>query len=76
MTKKGLYLILFLIGFYANSQNASSDFRSKKIKVVKDTISFDSIPINPQNFKVRVGEKILYPTEYQILYTEASVYKI
>ena len=71
MTKKGLYLILFLIGFYANSQNASSDFRSKKIKVVKDTISFDSIPINPQNFKVRVGEKILYPTEYQILYTEA-----
>ena len=71
MTKKGLYLILFLIGFYANSQNMSSDFRSKKIMVLKDTISFDSVPINPQNFKIRVGKKIVYPTEYQILYNEA-----
>ena len=71
MTKKGLYLILFLVGFYANSQNMSSDFRSKKIMVLKDTISFDSVPINPQNFKIRVGKKIVYPTEYQILYNEA-----
>ena len=71
MTKKGLYLILFLVGFYANSQNMSSDFRSKKIRVLKDTISFDSVPINPQNFKVRVGKKIVYPTEYQVLYNEA-----
>ena len=54
MTKKGWFLILFLVGFYANSQNISSDFRSKKIKIDKDTISFDSVPINPQNFKVRV----------------------
>ena len=71
MTKKGLYLILFLVGFYANSQNMSSDFRSKKIMVLKDTINFDSVPINPQNFKIRVGKKIVYPTEYQILYNEA-----
>lgn len=71
MTKKGLYLILFLVGFNANSQNMSSDFRSKKIMVLKDTVSFDSVPINPQNFKVRMGKKIVYPTEYQILYNQA-----
>ena len=71
MTKKGWFLILFLVGFYANSQNISSDFRSKKIKIDKDTISFDSVPINPQNFKLRVGQKIVYPTEYQISYNKA-----
>ena len=71
MTKKGWFLILFFIGFYANSQNTSSDFRSKKFIVSKDTIRFDSVPINPQNFKVLAGKKILYPTEYEIFYNEA-----
>ena len=71
MTKKGWFLILFFVGFYANSQNTSSDFRSKKFIVSKDTIRFDSVPINPQNFKVLAGQKILYPTEYEILYNEA-----
>tara|TARA_B100000768_G_scaffold177397_1_gene191542 strand:+ start:2588 stop:5962 length:3375 start_codon:yes stop_codon:yes gene_type:complete len=71
MTKKVWFLILFFIGFFANSQNTSSDFRSKKFIVSKDTIRFDSVPINPQNFKVLSNQKILYPTEYQILYNEA-----
>tara|TARA_B110000908_G_scaffold83623_1_gene100051 strand:+ start:1187 stop:4561 length:3375 start_codon:yes stop_codon:yes gene_type:complete len=71
MTKKGWFLILFFIGFFANSQNTSSDFRSKKFIVSKDTIRFDSVPINPQNFKVLSNQRILYPTEYQILYNEA-----
>ena len=71
MTKKGWFLILFFVGFYANSQNTSSDFRSKKFIVSKDTIRFDSVPINPQNFKVLAGQKILYPTEYEIFYNEA-----
>ncbi|MBT5289295.1 MAG: hypothetical protein HOL35_03890 [Flavobacterium sp.] len=71
MTKKGWFLILFFIGFYANSQNTSSDFRTKKFIVSKDTIRFDSVPINPQSFKVFAGKKILYPTEYEIFYNEA-----
>jgi hypothetical protein len=71
MTKKGWFLILFFIGFYANSQNTSSDFRTKKFMVSKDTIKFDSVPINPQSFKVLAGQKILYPTEYEIFYNEA-----
>ena len=71
MTKKGWFLILFFVGFFANSQNTSSDFRSEKFIVSKDTIRFDSVPINPQNFKVLSNQRILYPTEYQILYNEA-----
>jgi hypothetical protein len=71
MTKKGWFLILFFIGFYANSQNTSSNFRTKKFIVSKDTIKFDSVPINPQNFKVLAGQRILYPTEYEIFYNEA-----
>lgn len=71
MTKKGWFLILFFIGFYANSQSTSSDFRTKKFMVSKDTIKFDSVPINPQNFKVLAGQKILYPTEYEIFYNKA-----
>ena len=71
MTKKGWFLILFFIGFYANSQSTSSDFRTKKFMVSKDTIKFDSVPINPQSFKVFAGKKILYPTEYEIFYNEA-----
>ena len=58
MTKKGWFLILFFIGFYANSQNTSSNFRTKKFIVSKDTIKFDSVPINPQNFKEQLKDKL------------------
>ncbi len=72
MTKQAWFLLLFFIGFFAKAQHLSSDFRSKKIMVVQDTIKFDSVPVNPQNFKVVTNlKKILYPTEYQILYNDA-----
>ena len=72
MIKKGWFLLLFFVGFFANGQNNSSDFRSKKIMVTKDTIKFDTIPINPQNFRVlNRQKKILYPTEYKVLYNKA-----
>ena len=57
MIKKVWFLLLFFVGFFANSQNNSSDFRSKKIMVTKDTIKFDTIPINPQNFRVLNRQK-------------------
>ena len=72
MIKKGWFLLLFFIGFFANGQNNLSDFRSKKIMVSKDTIKFDTVAINPQNFKVLDRQKkILYPTEYEVLYNNA-----
>lgn len=72
MVKKAITLLVFLIGFFANAQTTSSDFRSKKIIVTKDTIRFDSVAINPQRFKVlNSQQRILYPTEYQVRYNEA-----
>ena len=60
MIKKGWFLLLFFIGFFANGQNNSSDFRSKKIMVSKDTIKFDTVAINPQNFRVLDRQKKYY----------------
>jgi len=57
MIKKGWFLLLFFIGFFVNGQNISSDFRSKKIMVSKDTIKFDTVAINPQNFRVLDRQK-------------------
>ena len=72
MTKKALFLLLFFVGYFAHCQNSLSDFISKKIKVLQDSIRFDSVPINPQNFKVLSNQqKILYPSEYEILYNQA-----
>ena len=72
MIKNAWCLLLLCIGFIANAQNFSSDFRSKKMTVSKDTIRFDSVPINPQNFKVLSSvQKIIYPTEYEVIYNEA-----
>lgn len=72
MTKNTWFLLLFFVGFFANGQTISSDFRSKKFFITQDSIKFDSVPINPQNFKVLTSQqRILYPTEYQILYNDA-----
>ena len=72
MIKNAWCLLLLCVGFIVNAQNFSSDFRSKKITVSKDTIRFDSVPINPQNFKVLSNfQKIIYPTEYEVMYNEA-----
>ena len=72
MTKRILFLLMFFIGFFAHSQITSSDFRSKKFIVTQDTIRFDSVPINPQQFKVlNSQQRILFPSEYQIIYNEA-----
>ena len=60
MIKKGWFLLLFFIGFFVNGQNNSSDFRSKKIMVSKDTIKFDTVAINPQNFRVLDHQKKYY----------------
>ena len=60
MIKKGWFLLLFFIGFFVNGQNISSDFRSKKIMVSKDTIKFDTVAINPQNFRVLDRQKKYY----------------
>lgn len=51
---KKIFLLFFLcfVGFTIQSQTISSDFRSKKYLITKDTLKFDSVAINPQKFKV------------------------
>ena len=72
MAKRILVLWMFLVGFFAHSQITSLDFRSKKIIVTQDTIRFDSVPINPQRFKVLNNQqRMIFPTEYQVIYNDA-----
>ena len=47
-------------------------FSFKKISVTKDTVRFDSVPINPQRFKViNAQKKVLFPSEYHLIYNDA-----
>ena len=52
MLKKILFFLFLIIGFSIQSQTIATDFRSRKITIKKDTIKFDSVAINPQQFKV------------------------
>ncbi|WP_157812213.1 hypothetical protein [Polaribacter sp. ALD11] len=52
MFKKNLFFLFLIIGFSIQSQIVSTDFRSTKFLIQKDTIKFDSVAINPQRFKV------------------------
>ncbi|MFY0630413.1 MAG: hypothetical protein JXR05_08525 [Flavobacteriaceae bacterium] len=74
MSKKAWFLLLFFIGFFANAQTTSSDFRSKKIIIAKDTVRFDSVPINPQKFKILNNQlRIIPPSEYLMIYNDATL---
>lgn len=72
MTKRIVFFLFLLVSFVSQSQVTSSDFRSKKIIVTKDSIRFDSVPINPQVFKVlNSKQNTIKPSEYQVLFNEA-----
>ncbi len=43
---------MFLIGFSIQSQTLTKNLITKKIQIKKDTIQLDSVPINPQKFKI------------------------
>lgn len=74
MTKKGLLVFFLFFGVLASAQTTSSDFRSKKVLVVKDTIQIDSVSINPLKFKVLDAQLRTIPySEYQVNYSEAYI---
>jgi len=66
--------LLLFIGFSIQSQTITTDFRSQKIFLKKDTIKFDSVAINPLNFKVlnRVL-KTINPSKYKIDFNNAAL---
>ncbi len=60
------------MGVLINAQNNSEDFRSEKIRVVKDTVQIDSVSINPLKFRLLdAKQKPVHFSEYQVNYTEA-----
>ena len=74
MFKKNLLFLLLFIGFSIQSQTITTDFRSQKLFLKKDTIKFDSVAINPLNFKVlNKLLKPIAPSEYKIDFNNAAL---
>ena len=66
--------MLLFIGFSIQSQTITTDFRSQKLFLKKDTIKFDSVAINPLNFKVlNKLLKPIAPSEYKIDFNNAAL---
>lgn len=66
--------MLLSIGSTINAQTGSTDFRSKKFTVVKDTIQIDTVNINSQKFKIlSANNTIIPPSEYQVDFIKATL---
>ena len=66
--------MLLFIGFSIQSQTIITDFRSQKFFLKKDTIKFDSVAINPQNFKILDRAlKSIDPSKYTIDFNNATL---
>ena len=74
MLQKKICILIVFFGLIANAQTGSSEFRSKKFTLAKDTIQIDSVSINSQLFKVLSEGNIRIPeTEYQIDFIKAQL---
>jgi hypothetical protein len=72
MLQKYFLFVLFFVGFSLQAQKISSDFRKKIIEVKTDTISLDSVALNPQRFKILDStKKVLLASEYTINFSKA-----
>ena len=66
--------MLLFIGFSIQSQTITTDFRSQKVFLKKDTIKFDSVAINPLKFKVlNKVLKPIDPSKYKIDFNNATL---
>lgn len=74
MLRRVLFLCFFSIGFFAQTQVKSTDFRKKVIEVKSDTIQIDSVSINSQKFEIfNAKNKLISATEYQINFQTARL---
>ncbi|WP_298763311.1 hypothetical protein [uncultured Polaribacter sp.] len=68
-------MYVFLIAFSVQSQTGNSDFRSTKYLIKKDTLRFDSVPINPNKFKVlNALLKPIDTSEYKVDFNKATIF--
>lgn len=73
--KNFLFFVFLFVGFCIQSQTISTDFRSRKFLIQKDTLQFDSVPINPLKFKVL--NALLKPIkieDYKVDFNNATLY--
>jgi hypothetical protein len=74
MEKKILFLLLVLVGFSIQSQTISKDFRSRIIKVTKDTIQLDSFAINSHRFKIfDISKNRISASDFKVDYSKAML---
>ncbi len=74
MIRNLLCLFLFLCTITICAQKKSTEFRSKKIEVVNDTIQLDSLSISNYKFKVFSSSKKIIPfEEYKIDFSNAQL---
>lgn len=72
--KKVLCIGFIFLSMLSHAQNSSSNFRSKKIELAKDTVKIDSVSINPVVFKIYSDDKTLIePTSYNIDFTTSTL---
>ncbi|QTD36858.1 hypothetical protein JL193_12070 [Polaribacter batillariae] len=74
MYQKIILLILLFVGYSIQAQTISKDFRSKKFLIQKDTVQFDTVSVNSQQFKVLNSFlKPITPTEYKVDFSKATL---
>ncbi|NRD19137.1 hypothetical protein HNV08_03680 [Winogradskyella eckloniae] len=71
--KKSLLFLVLLSAFWGFSQEQDPVFRLKKV-VVTDTITIDSVSINPSRFKVKTKDNILIDSSlYSVDFVKATM---
>ncbi|SEC50173.1 hypothetical protein SAMN04489761_3167 [Tenacibaculum sp. MAR_2009_124] len=68
MMNKIFCVFCFFVIVYGHAQTKQEEFRSKKIRVLKNIIQIDSLSIYPEDFKVLTAKekKVIPQSEYQI----------
>ena len=74
MIKKIVFFYCLFLSLTVSSQVKSKEFRSKKFKLVNDTIQIDTVNINSQRFKIlNSNNKTIPSSEYQIDFIKAQL---
>ncbi len=72
--KQSIIILICLLGFTSHAQSNDRNFRTKTIRVKKDTIRIDSVSINPYNFKVFDSiKRQIDSTKYHINFAKAEL---
>lgn len=68
-------MVLLFVGFCIQSQTISTDFRNKKFVLKKNTLQFDSVPINPLKFKIlNALLKPIKKEDYKVDFNNATLF--